>query len=349
MRNATGRALSALAAAAFCVAAQPASAQQTNGCPAGQAMQSSDPSGKNITCVAIPNVSGLQGQISTETAARQAADTQLQGAIGAETAARAAAGTQLQNAINAEAGLRAAGNTQLQNAINAEATSRGGMDAMLLQGIQDETAERKAADDALRNAVIETSIVGSYTFTGPVICLNSSNGFNTDLTPKAATSPSASTIISQLTAVSYGTRTFNAGGTGTVDLTTNSILSPSIFYTSTNGVGIGFNGTAPNPSGSVSVVAQHADFTWEIVNGKLYITEDTVNGTFMQGTRAGWSVVNTGLPRGVGVLGKDLRTIALTNEDVQVETTTQTPGPGQTGTPSTTFRICARERILRKL
>src|SRR5438094_3442586 len=115
MRNATACALGGIAAGAFFLAAQTASAQQTNGCPAGQAMQSSDPSGKNITCVAIPNVSGLQGQISAETAARQAADAQLQGAIGAETAARTAA------------------DAQLQNAINAEANSRMGMDATLLQ------------------------------------------------------------------------------------------------------------------------------------------------------------------------------------------------------------------------
>ena len=135
-----------------------------------------------------------------------------------------------------------------------------------------------------------------------------------------------------------------------MDVTTQSIITPSIFYTSTGGVGIGFNNsTPPNPSGGVSVAVQGADFTWKIEDGKLTITEDTVNGTFTQGNRVGWSVVNTGLPRGVGVLGKDLRTIALTTEDVQVETTTQSPGPGQTGTPSTNFRICARERILRKL
>jgi len=70
MRNATACALGGIAAGAFFLAAQTASAQQTNGCPAGQAMQSSDPSGKNITCVAIPNVSGLQGQISAEAAGR---------------------------------------------------------------------------------------------------------------------------------------------------------------------------------------------------------------------------------------------------------------------------------------
>jgi len=51
-------------------------------------MQSSDPSGKRITCVAIPDVSGLQGQLNAKTAARATADTQLQNALGAEAASR---------------------------------------------------------------------------------------------------------------------------------------------------------------------------------------------------------------------------------------------------------------------
>src|SRR5438067_2823172 len=135
MRNATARALGAIAAGAFFLAAQTASAQQTNGCPPGQAMQSSDPSGKRITCVPIPDVSGLQGQISSEATARATADTQL------------------------------------QNNLNAEANTRGGMDAMLLQGLQQETAERKPDDDALRSTIlpIETSVVGTYAFSGPLV------------------------------------------------------------------------------------------------------------------------------------------------------------------------------------
>src|SRR5205823_4923817 len=119
MRNATARALGGIAAGAFFLAAQTASAQQTNGCPAGQAMQSSDPSGRNITCVPIPNVSALQGQISAEAAARATADTQLQNAINAETAARMATD-------------------------NAEAASRIGMDATLLHAINEEAAARNA-------------------------------------------------------------------------------------------------------------------------------------------------------------------------------------------------------------
>jgi len=332
-----------MSAAALFLAAQTALAQQTNGCPAGQAMQSSDPSGKRITCVPIPDVSGLQGQISAEATARATTDTQLQNAINAETAARTAGDTQLQNGLGAEAAARIA-------ADSAEAASRIGMDATLLQAINDEAAARNAAIGDLRNAVIEQSIVGTYAFSGPVVCLNSSNGFNDDRTPKAATSPTGSTVISQLSGISHGTRTFNADGTGTVDVTTQSILTPSIFYTSTNGVGIGFNVAPPNPSGGVNVSAQNASFTWQIVAGnKLVITEDTVTGTFTDGNRIGWSIVNSNLPKAVGILGKDLRTITLTTEDVQVETTLQTPPPGQQGTPATNFRICGRHRVLTKL
>jgi len=43
-------------AAAVIVAAPAALAQPVNGCPAGQAMQSSDPSGRKVTCVALPEI-----------------------------------------------------------------------------------------------------------------------------------------------------------------------------------------------------------------------------------------------------------------------------------------------------
>ena len=305
MRNAIGRALGGIAAAAlFLTAAQPASAQQTNGCPAGQAMQSSDPSGRNVTCVAIPNVSGLQGQISAETAARIAAD-------------------------------------------NAEANARLGMDATLLQAIGEETTDRKAAIDALRNEVIEKSIVGTYAFSGLITCLSSNNGFNADFTPKAPTSPTVSTQVQQFGGAATGTRTFNADHTGTVQSTTYTVFLPTIFYTTSNFVGIGFNGTPPNPGGGASTAVQSGSFTWEIVDGKLYITEDAVSGTFTQGSRVGWTVENSGMPRAVGVLGKDLRTIALTNEMLKIETGKQTSPDGLI--TSTSERVCVRERVLRKL
>jgi len=342
MTRALRGALGAAAAGVLLLAAQTASAQAVNGCPAGQAMQSSDPSGKNITCVPLPNVSGVQGQISAETAARQAADTQLQ------------------NNINAEAGARQAGDTGLQNKIDAEAASRLGMDAVLLQSIQQESAERKAADDALRSAVTETSLVGSYAFTGTVLCLTSSNGFTSDLTPTPPVAGGPSTVTTVFNGVSSGVRTFNADGTGTLQVTTHTVSSPSMFFSAStiiiNGVptpsfssGIGFNNAPPNPSGGATSADQHTTFTWQIVGNQLIVDDDDVLGTITNGpaNRIGSSIKQTGASRQVGLLGKDLRTIALTNESIQIETSTTTLPNGTVLTPQP--RICQRERILRKL
>jgi hypothetical protein len=76
-----------LAAAAVALGARDAWAQSTVGCPAGHAMQSSDPSGRNITCVAIPDTAALQQQIVNEANARQAADAALSARIDALTEA----------------------------------------------------------------------------------------------------------------------------------------------------------------------------------------------------------------------------------------------------------------------
>ena len=62
--------LGAVLVLAGAIFAQAATAQSFNGCPAGQAVQGSDPSGKHIQCIAVPDVSGLQAQIDAEKAAR---------------------------------------------------------------------------------------------------------------------------------------------------------------------------------------------------------------------------------------------------------------------------------------
>jgi hypothetical protein len=73
--------LGASIALAAALIAQNAAAQSFNSCPEGQAVQGSDASGKHISCVAIPDVSGLQGQINAERAAREGMDVVLQDAI----------------------------------------------------------------------------------------------------------------------------------------------------------------------------------------------------------------------------------------------------------------------------
>lgn len=81
-------------AATMCVfGVHEALAQPVSGCPAGQAMQSSDPSGKKITCVPLPDVSALQqmdatilSAVATEKAARESADQALSARIDAAAA-----------------------------------------------------------------------------------------------------------------------------------------------------------------------------------------------------------------------------------------------------------------------
>lgn len=71
----------ALAAAAIALGAQSVLAQKMNGCPPGQAMQSSDPSGHKITCVPIPDTANILNLLNAETAAREAADQALHARI----------------------------------------------------------------------------------------------------------------------------------------------------------------------------------------------------------------------------------------------------------------------------
>jgi hypothetical protein len=74
---------STLAAMAIALGAQGVAAQPVNGCPAGQAMQSSDPGGRNITCVPIVDGTALQAEI----AARRAGDDNILSMLGQLTEA----------------------------------------------------------------------------------------------------------------------------------------------------------------------------------------------------------------------------------------------------------------------
>src|SRR6267143_1205583 len=81
----------ALATAALALGAQSAFAQHVIGCPAGQALQALDVSGRRFVCVPIPDTAALQGQIGNEAAAREAMDANILNMLGAETAGRQAA------------------------------------------------------------------------------------------------------------------------------------------------------------------------------------------------------------------------------------------------------------------
>jgi hypothetical protein len=267
----------------FLLGIQTAAAQPMNGCPAGQAMQSSDPSGKKVTCIPVPDTAGLQGQINAEAAARQSADAGLQGQI---------------------------------------------------------------------NDLRETSVVGRYAVTGTRGCVSSQLGFNNDLTPKPGTpatpeTPAVTNFVQYFTVVTVGVRTFNADGTGTTQFRSQAILAPSVFFTATGGAGIAFLNPPPQPSGGANVADVSGSFTWQVLDGKLIIDSEPTVGTFTRGNRAGWTVETRDVPKLVGVLGKDLRTISVAHEDAGIETSVQTSPDGLTVTTSP--RICARDSLLRKL
>jgi hypothetical protein len=104
------RGLVGVAAAAAALGMQSALADNhnLNGCPDGQAIQASDPSGKRIRCIPVPppvDVSGLQGQIDAEAAARAAGDGALLNAIADERTARIAADDALRESSGAEGGI----------------------------------------------------------------------------------------------------------------------------------------------------------------------------------------------------------------------------------------------------
>ena len=72
-------------ATAALLAVQTVQAQPVNGCPAGQ--ESSDPGGRNVTCVPIPDTANIFNLLNAETAARQTADDALHRRIDALTEA----------------------------------------------------------------------------------------------------------------------------------------------------------------------------------------------------------------------------------------------------------------------
>jgi hypothetical protein len=285
MTNALRAALAAIAAGALFTAVQGASAQPVNGCPAGEAMQAADPSGRNVRCVPIPDAAALQSQI-----------------------------------------------------------------------------------DALRAGIGEESIAGQYAFSGPYTCIQSSTGFNNDLTPRSPTQGGPSAFIQVQHGITTGFRTFNADGTGTVEFYTQTITGPGVFYgyflvpppppmpgsappsdtpVYNFSLGVATNGGVPRPSGNAGASRTSGRFTWQLVGGQLLIEESgSDSGTIVEGAGAGLAITVRDLPPVVGIIGKDRRSISITHQRMQVETTSTVLADG---TVRETSRVCIRERLLRKL
>ena len=90
-------------------------------------------------------------------------------------------------------------------------------------------------------------------------------------------------------------------------------------------------------------------FSYEVTpEGLLIITDQQTTGTIIKGNAAlvGATTTSVNLPQSIGQLGKDLKSISITQDDVAVETLILTPVGG---IPQSTPRICYRERTLLKL
>ena len=226
--------------------------------------------------------------------------------------------------------------------------------APLEAAILQESVERKAADDDLRASINEASIVGRYAYSGTLACLNSSRGFNADFTPitpppPVPGQPAPVTVVAQLIGTISGVRTFNADGTGVNEFAASSLNYTPIVYTNVNGQLQAFLSANGIPNANSNT--QAGTFEWHIENGSVMINDNLGNpsGVFTSGTRVGWTVSSRDLPSQVGVLGKDLKTITLTQDGPSVEVSILTSPPDQSAQVIETPRICVRERTLRKL
>lgn len=259
-----------LAAMAIALGAQSVAAQTVNGCPTGQAIQSSDPSGRNITCVSVGDGAALQA----ETAARQAGDENILSMLGQLT---------------------------------------------------------------------EANIVGRWGMSGTTSCLQSSTGFNVNMSPVIPATGSA--FVTQLSGTIIGTRTFNADGTGRSVATSHSMSFPGTFH----GAAPGFVGVGTFVGGA-SVATLDAGFTWSIQpDGTLIINDDnTIPQPFTAPpSRDGFTVTIENVPSFAGYISKDKKTIVLTHPEMAVETSVVRDPLG--AITNTTPRFCARHRVLTRL
>jgi hypothetical protein len=233
----------------------------------------------------------------------------------------------------------------LNAAINAETAARAAGDAALQGAINDEIAARKAAGEELPDRLDVTILNGSYAFTGTASCLSSSRGFNSNLSPTVDVLPGQGnpTIVGSSSQSVTGVRTFDGRGSGNISATFHTINYPSLFYFLNSQPGM------TSFAGGGNVATLTGTFSYEVTpEGLLIITDQQTTGTIIKGSAAlvGATTTTVNLPQSTGHLGKDLKSISITHDDVAVETLIVTPVGG---TPQSTPRICYRERTLLKL
>jgi hypothetical protein len=226
----------------------------------------------------------------------------------------------------------------LGGAIDAEAQARSSADTVLSGEISE-----------LRAKVEEPSITGRWAFTGPQNCLSSSTGFNTTLQPIFV---AGVTVLGTSSTAVSGVRIFGAPdaagkGTGTASATFHTITHPTFLSP------IPPPPPPPTPPivpaspfriGSAAITTLEGPFSYEIQGENVIIDDAPAVGQIVKGFPGTIQIV--GNPRFFGKMSKDRRTILLAQEDLVVEQSVFTPA---VGTPSTTDRVCSRERTLIKL
>ena len=138
-----------------------------------------------------------------------------------------------------------------------------------------------------------------------------------------------------------GVRTFNGDGTGSVVATVHNINYPTQIP-----------GAGSFSSGVATVSTLQADFTYEVKPDRTLVIDDgPTNGVIIKGgNRVGWSVSTLDVPKFVGHISKDWKTIDLVHETMAVEQSVNTSPPGVTPVQQfVTPRVCHRERTLRKI
>src|SRR5438046_5001188 len=184
--------------------------------------------------------------------------------------------------------------------------------APLNAAINAEAVARMAADQELRDSIAgETGLRGQYSFTGTTMCLSSSTGFRTDfeLVPLIVSPPppppAVGTMLTPSSNSISGVRTFNGDGTGSVVATVHNINYPTQFP-----------GSASFSSGAATVSTLQSDFTYEVRPDRTLVIDDgPTNGVIIKGgNRVGWSVSTLDVPKFVGHISKDWRTIDLVHE-----------------------------------
>ena len=220
--------------------------------------------------------------------------------------------------------------------------------APLNAAISAEAVARMAADQELRDSIGgETGLRGQYSFTGTAICLSSSTGFRTDfelvtlIVSPPPPPPAVGTMLTPSSNSISGVRTFNGNGTGSVVAIVHNINYPTQFP-----------GGASFSSGVATVSTLQANFTYVVNSDRTIVIDDEpTNGVIIKGgNRVGWSVSTLDVPKFVGHISKDWRTIDLVHETMAVEQSVNTSPPGVTPVQQfVTPRVCHRERTLRKI